>query len=328
MFKAHLEQTVRMIPFALLLAVTAQVEVYAVHATGREGAAAIEAACPSKKGCFDASVGYAYLMLSQGFLAQDFSTFTEPPPGWWPASRAEVWNSSLAHCANLVGPPPWKEKAAMANACAQRLSSFLWNTWLTELKATKVIIVDVSKDAAKKTTHLHTEGYSFPVSEAVVGVADVPDDAVVARVRELTTAARELKGPRKPFVLVTEFIAPTNGVSPFSGEPVVKSAVAGVKSCDAAPASLLVKANGPVADSVMARWAASQPGKGPVQTCTLSETAHDESFGGSTMTVVGVVLTCDKRSVSTEIGKASAARAPVDAVSERLVKSLAQKFCP
>lgn len=311
-----------MLSLALAALIAGQVDVSVVHGLGPEADAARAVLCP-KKPCLDATIPHAYF-FSGGMLGQDFGAFAAPPPAWWPKKLATTWTEGLAHCQALAGPPPWKDTVAAAYACAQRLSSYLWTKWLTEQKARRVVVVTLSK--AGKVLTVATESYDFPASQAFVQHEELKE-ATVARVKQLTTDARDARGTPTPIELITELAPKSGGPSPL-GEATVKTPVAKAKKCDAAPAILRVTGGAPsLNESVSARWAASEIGKGPPLDCKLSESSHEESLMGSPMVIVNLALACGATRVSVEVGVMPQVNA-LDLGSAKLVTGLAARLCP
>ncbi len=279
--------------------------------------------CRRRK-CVDGTAIHQYLFADGMLVGQDFQGFQAAPMKGWPEALVPQWKDGVKACREVAGPPPWKDGVAMstASSCAKRLSERLWGAWLTHQKAERVAVFSaVYDDTSVTLTVLASE---FPSTSRVWIEEKAPLDKADAALGRLAAAAESLSGQREPWVSPPP--PDQTGAPVFASKKVVSTAVAGVKSCDAAPASLRFAAPGAVGESVAARWSASVKGKAPARECTVAESSHQEDMMGAMLSVATVKVTCGDTMAVAE----SAADAPnaIEVTSANVVKKLAAQWCP
>lgn len=309
---------------SVLLAASPPIHVIAVHGPQSAEALSRLTSLPGVT-TIDASALHEYLLRTEGqYPMQDFDGFSAPPVKEWPSSAADIWTRGLTHCRELVGTPPFKELGA-ALGCANRLSSYLWQQYAAQQKATRVFEVDVSIDERKSRARVRGAVWE-PSSRDQLFLDEGGTLAQLPQTMDrVLTALIQKKGATQARNVVSEIASATLG-DPFSAEPKVTTPITLKKTCPALPVRLAVTPRTVLADSLVARWA--PPGaKGPELACTLTLSEHTERVGAPTATVTSL-LTCSSSIVSSEIAKvATGATSPVDVASEQLLQGLATKLC-
>lgn len=286
----------------------------------------------------DATALFGHLHSAGGiFDFQDFSSFSAGPPSeGWPSTLDDTWKRSVGHCRRVIGPPPWKLDSATfpgARCCGQRLGRFLWEQYLADKKADQVYLVR-----------------SFGGDKVrVVGTRYGPRDADAL---EVSRDGLEADKARLVKEVLAELLAGTGVRSPRQRVPVLftevpadpwaTSAAPGatplsLPTCDALPAKLLIKPEGPTAKALGERWAASVKGKGAPLACSVSFSMHKELVDAASLPlgvsaddpVYTTVLECAGGvTASAELMKSPLLRKPpLDVVSARVLSALATQLC-
>lgn len=313
--------------FLLLTAVLAAappVHLIAVHGPQSAEALTRLTSLPSVT-TIDASALHEYLLRTEGeFPMQDFDGFSAPPVKEWAPATADTWTRGVAHCRTLVGEPPFKELGA-ALACANRLSSYLWQQYAAQRGATRVFEIDVSIDERKGNARVRGSAWE-PGSRDQRFLDEGGTLAQLPKTMDLVlTALIQKKGATQARNVVSELESATLG-DPFSAEAKVMSPLTLKKTCAALPVRLTLSPRGVLAESLASRWSPAGA-KGPVQACTLTFSERTERVGAPTA-LVTTLLTCSSTIISVQIPKvATGSRSSVDLVSEQLLQGLATKLC-
>lgn len=307
-----------------VLAAAAPLHVIAVHGPQSAEAVTRLTALPGVT-TLDATPLHEYLLRTEGLLPmQDFEGFSAAPVKEWPAAAADVWTRGVAHCRELVGPPPFRELGA-ALGCANRLSAYLWQNYAAQQKATRVFEIDVSIDERKGKARVRGAVWE-PSSRDQIFLDEGGTLAQLPQTMDrVLTALIQKKGATEARNVVSEIASATVG-DPFSAEKKVTTPLTLKKTCPALPARLTVTPRSVLAQSLVARWTPAEA-KGPELACTLTFSEHTERVGAP-VAIVTTLLTCSSSIVSTEIAKVpTGSTSPVEVVSERLLQGLAPKLC-
>ncbi len=318
-----------MLSAAVILA-AAPVHVVAVHGRTSDAALATKALAVANASTIDASSLHEYLLRPAGVLPmQDFGAFSAGPVQGWPPSADKVWSTSVAYCLTVAGPPPWKGAALVPSvACANRLSEFLWQRYVAEVKAARVFVVDISVDETKNQARVTGVTWEPSAGDELVIEEQGAVGEVKTTIERVMQALVENRGLRKPRTVVSSFgMSAATKVDPFTGAAKVTTPITLKTSCAALPSRLTVTPEGPLGASFAARWAPAGA-TGPALACVLRFSEFQETGPIGPMTVVTVMATCGKTSFVVEGAKDRMREAPVDIISKKLAQGLAAKLCP
>ncbi|MFO0598357.1 MAG: hypothetical protein U0228_23835 [Myxococcaceae bacterium] len=266
---------------------------------------------------------YQYLFDPPGVLPlQDFEGFTAKPLGGWPVTLNKAWSAGLTACANLVGPPPWKDTLATAVSCGNRLSLHLWQRFAAASKATQVLEVDVVK---LKETEAEVRGRLWVIGQPRQRslTQKVAPEAVGGAVLEVVTELLGNGGTEGPRAEV-EMLGPAVADSWVGKEPSSAAAVKLKTSCAALPAKLEVEGGGALGKSLVARWS-PEGASGAALKCSLTFNEQTEQTEVGALRVITNTLTCGKTVVAVQL--ANIAPKPMDGLSEKLSQALAARLC-
>ena len=308
-----------------VLAATPSVNVIAVHGPHAEEILKRLNAIPNVI-TIDASALHTYLLRTDGtFPMQDFEGFSTTPVKEWSPASPDVWTKGVAHCATLVGTPPWKDLGS-AMTCANRLSSYLWQQYAAQRQAARVFEIDITIEERRSKASVRGAVWEPNTRDQLLFDVGGTTAEFDKNLDKVLTALIEKRGKLQARNVVSELESSSLG-DPFSGQPVATSPVTFPKTCAALPARLALTPAGTLTDSLLARWKPSKA-SGPEATCKLTFNEHSESSPSGPITVVTTLLACSSTIVSSELNKVvPGTRAPVDIVSERLVQGLATKLC-
>ncbi len=260
---------------------------------------------------------------------RDFGAFTASPPRGWPAGLQPLWQESMKYCRELVGPPPWTQSMLpQAMTCGERLGKFLWQRYLAEVKADRVIVVTGWASNQKDESGARGEIYQ---PSAATG-RRVNFEGTRAQLQALEDKALEalLKGDGAEFAreVVTELARQTPG-DPYVGQAVVSKSLSLAKTCATLPPTLVITPDGVASTSLAARWAASVKGTGAPLQCALGFDEHEEDMMGQKMTVVAAKLRCGDQTVMTEglLQPPRGGLSGVEIITNKLAAALAAKLC-
>lgn len=319
--------TVHRMPMMPLLAVlcAAPVEVLVVLPADARDAAVKSA--PGRT-FVDASGLYEYLLAPSGlFDFQDFEGFTAAPVAGWPNGLNDVWRTGLASCAEVAGPPPWRESLPGSRCCGRRLGRFLWDRYLASLKATRVLVVERHESPTRDIVVRGTRWIPDAPDELVVEKTSPPGSAGL--VAEVMAGLLATEGPLTPRATVNTLFTPEPADLWARGEPPTAPLVL-KKRCDTLPKELAFDAQTATAKALGSRWAAAARGTGPSLKCSLRYSSHAELPEGllGSPTVVTTVLRCGETTVATELATvALPGTTPLEVVSKRLAEALVARLC-
>lgn len=280
----------------------------------------------SEKGVtlIDASELHAYLFLPEGILPmQTFDDYRARPPKGWPESLSAVWGKALEHCRSLVAGQSVKESLANRMACSQRISTFLWQAYVTELKAARVFEVNALVDEEKD--EVTVSGATWAPAEATVlsarqvsSVASASD--TVSKVVKALVAKSGAAKPREVVKLET-----SGAVDVWAGQAEVTTPVELKKSCPTLPAKLTFATPSVLGRSLAAGWAPSGATGAPLA-CELAYSQHDEELMGQFVTITTSRLTCGSTVVAADAAVMPGVK-PVPIAAGKLLQSLAVQLC-
>lgn len=318
--------------FGLLMVIVAATPVDVVVGTGDvNGLVVTKALARVSPGAApkDLSALFDALSPAQSLLGfSDFGNFQARPPSTWPSALSETWRSSLATCATIAGPPPWREHLLTVMGCSTRLSEYLWQRVLEDAHATRVLVVAASKDAQHDRLALKVTTYQAAGTTQVVVEYEGSSVGTQGLVEAAVKKALAGDGASQPRPLVPTLLDERKD-DPFVPLPVVTTPVKLSRPCEALPRTLRLDGQGTLAQSVLARWAASVSGTAPAVDCTLTTFTHLELVEGQTLPIASVALNCAHVTMSAQVAlSAVAKRSPIDMASERLVSGMASRLCP
>ena len=310
---------------AAVLAATPPVNLIAVHGPHAEEIVKRLAALPGVT-TIDASELHKYLLRTDGiFPMQDFEGFSAGPVKEWAPASADLWTKGVAHCATVVGTPPWKDLGS-AMTCANRLSSYLWQQYAAQRQATRVYEIDITVEERRSKASVRGAVWELNTRDQLLFDVGGTTADLDKNLDKVLTALIDKKGKLQARNVVSELESASLG-DPFSGQVVATSPVTFPKTCVALPSRLALTPAGTLTDSILARWTPAKA-TGPEATCRLTFNEHSESSPSGPITVVTTLLACSSTIVSSELAKVvPGTRTPVDIVSERLVQGLATKLC-
>ncbi len=317
--------------FSVLIAVLAAAPVEVAVGYGEvNGEQVAQAMRKASRGAAPVDGSRTYLAVypvGQMLGFSDFANFQAQSPRDWPGALEETWTRGMAGCRALAGPPPWREHLTTVMDCASRLTEYLWQSWLDQQKATRVLIVSASKDAEKNEVTVKATAYA-PGSTSMI-VAEETGNAAGLPARLDATVKKALagEGATKHRTVMKSFQDEAQ-VDPFAGKEVVSTEVKVAKPCDALPSAITISPASVVGSSVVARWAASVKGQGAPVACTLVTFRHDEDLEGTLMPAASLGLTCGKVTMSAVMLLTPGnKRTPVDLFSDRLLTGMAARLC-
>ncbi|HLL52147.1 MAG TPA: hypothetical protein VK447_01290 [Myxococcaceae bacterium] len=207
----------------------------------------------------DASRPYETLL---GGMLPGLTLLGAPVPSWWPPALRNDWEEGQRACRATAGDPPYPGPRMLpAVECGEHLGGALWQKWLAQQKATRVLFIQLRTTSPGTPGTLEVSGYEAEEPRTRSQDATVENAADVARLA--TTLALEIlddRGATEPRRVFLALPIPPAG-TPKELPPPEYEAVPVPAGCTALPADLVVEPKEEPFSAVLTRrWRKSVQG--------------------------------------------------------------------